>query len=785
MQKVQSFSEINAETTPLAGGKGGTLAQLYQQGYPVPNGFVVLTPAFNEEGLLPEAWEQVKNKVTHLKNNDSSAFAVRSSALSEDSGETSFAGEFETVLGVQSEEEIYEAIHTVWRSRRSERVKSYSQIHGLEGEHEIAVVVQSLVDSDMAGVLFTVDPVSGRTEMLGNYVHGLGEKLVSGEADAYNFTFNRPDGLYQGPMELSSISDQLYKVALKLEDDLGSPQDIEWAVADNTLYVLQSRPVTTLNIHDPKKGYYNYSLIGDYLWIGAGMGENLPGIMKPSTWSIWKIFFYDILEWEIEGLPTVGNIAGRPYFNTSLAFAVAGKIYGKKRALKLLEPSFGKMPDATLPPLNISYRDVIGIIPGEIGWQRTVKRLTKEIPGFIKTNPEKCNTIIEEIKGADSLAQLLVLWGDKVKPLFIHNSLMLKTINEHYQGPWTNLAVDLKKLVDKEEADLLMSTFGNTSEELASLGVIIGVSKIARGEISREEYMENYGHRFPDEWHLHSPRPYENSSWLDDQVEKFKENPFNLDEIAEKQGKKFDEAWKRFQAAYPGKSKKIKGKLDHFASLSSDREHIRSEITRSVCVIRELFLRAGELTGLGDDVFLLTYPELEAVFDGDNESLEFISARRETDSRLRQLPEYPATISGAFNPFTWSKNPDRRIDVYDSHKDTYAEDDPGIIHGNPGSGGIFEGTVRVINSLEEGHMLQNGEILVTSTTNIGWTPLFPRASAVVTDIGMPLAHAAIVAREIGIPAVVGCGNATTRLKTGDRVLVDGDQGVVRLLDFEA
>lgn len=90
----------------------------------------------------------------------------------------------------------------------------------------------------------------------------------------------------------------------------------------------------------------------------------------------------------------------------------------------------------------------------------------------------------------------------------------------------------------------------------------------------------------------------------------------------------------------------------------------------------------------------------------------------------------------------------------------------------------------MINSLEEGYLLQKGEILVTSTTNIGWTPLFPRAAAVVTDIGMPLAHAAIVAREIGIPAVVGCGNATTRLKTGDRAQVDGDQGVVRLLDIE-
>ena len=116
MHQVQSFSEIKEETTRLAGGKGGTLAKLYQQGYPVPNGFVVLTSAFTDTGLLPEAWEQVKNKIAQFKNNDYTAFAVRSSALSEDSGETSFAGEFETVLGVQSEEEIHEAIHTVLKS---------------------------------------------------------------------------------------------------------------------------------------------------------------------------------------------------------------------------------------------------------------------------------------------------------------------------------------------------------------------------------------------------------------------------------------------------------------------------------------------------------------------------------------------------------------------------------------------------------------------------------------------------------------------------------------------
>jgi pyruvate,water dikinase len=109
-------------------------------------------------------------------------------------------------------------------------------------------------------------------------------------------------------------------------------------------------------------------------------------------------------------------------------------------------------------------------------------------------------------------------------------------------------------------------------------------------------------------------------------------------------------------------------------------------------------------------------------------------------------------------------------------------DSDGLITGHPGSAGRVEGTVRRIDSPRQGAQFQSGEILVTSTTNIGWTPLFPSAAAVITDIGASLSHAAIVARELGIPAVVGCGDATTRLKTGDRVRIDGGRGIVEILE---
>jgi rifampicin phosphotransferase len=138
-------------------------------------------------------------------------------------------------------------------------------------------------------------------------------------------------------------------------------------------------------------------------------------------------------------------------------------------------------------------------------------------------------------------------------------------------------------------------------------------------------------------------------------------------------------------------------------------------------------------------------------------------------------------IRGHFDPFEWAADPQRRGDIFDAatiHKAKKSS----LITGSPGSTGKVSGIVRVAITPEDGQQLQSGEILVAVQTDVAWTLLFPRAAAVITDIGAPLSHAAIVARELGIPAVVGCGDATTRLKSGDRVQVDGAQGTVKILE---
>jgi pyruvate,water dikinase len=229
----------------------------------------------------------------------------------------------------------------------------------------------------------------------------------------------------------------------------------------------------------------------------------------------------------------------------------------------------------------------------------------------------------------------------------------------------------------------------------------------------------------------------------------------------------------------------MRRRIDQVGPRARLREDTRSEYARDRWVVRQFALRAGELTGLGDGIFFLSVAEMVDLLSGDGQAVDHIPLRRDTYERYKALPLYPPIIRGRFDPFQWAADPNRRSDLFDAQASlTSLAADPGRagpIVGSPGSAGRVEGLVRRLERLDEGDQLQQGEILVTAQTNIGWTFLFPRSAAIVTDVGAPLSHAAIVARELGIPAVVGCGDATTRLRTGDRVRVDGGRGVVEIL----
>jgi phosphohistidine swiveling domain-containing protein len=684
----------------------------------------------------------------------------------------------------------------VRESRWSERVQVYSKAKGMGGGHaeeghDLAVVVQRLVRADISGVLFTADPVSGsHTHMIGNLIFGFGEELVAGEAEPYTFTLARPKGRHEGLPELGRFARTLFKLALRLEEELGGPQDIEWAIAGRKLFLLQSRPITSLVGYNPATGEWNDSLTGDYLWSNTNLMEAVPDVMTPSTCSLTRILHFDTATAVMpRTLPLTGNICGRPYMNLSLALSIYCLTGMKLQdAVRRVEELFGRLPeglDFSVPPV-FTLSEVLRLVPANILLEVRFRKRIRNMPEFVVKAPGRCRELRKRIRQAQTKAELSALWRDELRPYVVHAFYMLRGAMKWFDNPAAVLRHDLVELVGEADAHALLSNISGNTELLASLGPVVAVSRVARGEMSREEYLERYGHRGPHEWELSVPQPAEDPDWLERQLADYARSPVDVDALLKQQRSTWEAAWRRFQERYPKQTSSMRRRLEKFATDARRREAVRSEVTRVAGVVRPFALRAGELTNLGDGVFFLTLDEiLDVLATGDASSVAAtatIPARRQTYDRYRALPPYPAIINGRFDPERWAADPNRRSDFYDSHASSAISEGSETITGFAGAAGRVEGLVRRLDRAEEGAQFQAGEILVTTTTNVGWTPLFPRAGAIVTDVGAPLSHAAIVARELGIPAVVGCGNATMRLRTGDRVLVDGGRGTVEILE---
>jgi len=521
---------------------------------------------------------------------------------------------------------------------------------------------------------------------------------------------------------------------------------------------------------------------GDYLWTNMIVGEVFPTAITPSTWSVWQDFFSKL---SLGDTPSIESIAGRPYLNYSLMYSFLFKIMRKhERVIGMIKDSVGVPPAGVdIPWFPISWRTVLfQVLPREFRNELKKGKLKKNAPEFLAMVRDRSQELGRRIGDAQG-DELISLWTDESRPLWNEIHLLQDKMNEDLQGLTRKLKIELTKLLGDNEANALLTTISGAGE-LASLGPLVGLSRLRSGELSREGYLQRYGHRGPHENELAEPRPYKDPDWLNTQLAEFARSPVDVMALLEKRDAEFDAVRERITRQLPPKqARDIARRIDETVETNTLREATRAELTRLVGVIRALFLRAGKLTGLGDDVFFLTIDEVIDVLSGDASAAARIPGRREVYEKYRALPPLPAWIRGRFDPFQWAADPNRRMDVFDPHAPapSVALGPDSVVRGHPGSAGRVEGAVRRINSPDEGDRLQPGEILVTSTTNVGWTPLFPRAAAVVTDIGGSLSHAAIVARELGIPAVVGCGDATMRLKTGDRVRVDGGMGTVTRL----
>ncbi len=779
-----SFTASTQEMHSIAGGKAATLAKLYQKGYPVPDGFIVFPPAFSNDQLLPQAWRDIRRELERLRNTNgfTGAVAVRSSAASEDSAKASFAGEFDTQLNVSTDDLVKEAIETVYLSRKNKRVETYSQAKGINSDHVVSVIVQNMVPSEISGVLFTADPISGNPScMIGNFIDGLGDRLVSGKVDGQIFYIKRPRGEYEGPKEFEPFSRALNDMAIQLERELALPQDIEWAIAGSRLYLLQSRPITTPLPGNPAADERNDSLKGNFLWSNVNFGEAIPDVMTPFTASaleqgpVAKIV-------KFKDYSAYGTICGRPYLNISV-FASIFHALGKnnRQIIELLDSMALSLPKGLEIPLIASSKTILfSIVPQMILLEWRQRRSMRTLPALLAGNEAWCSEMRRVIEQAQTKEELRFLWEYKLKKHLHQIWFGLLASANHYSGYTTSLRRELIADVGPDTADALISGMSSESKLLASLGPLVGLSKVSRGEMCGKEYLKQYGHRSPNEIELSSPRPIEEPGWLDKQLADYRQASPDAEELLSAQRNRFQSAWEHFRKDFPHKEKLIEKRIGEVAKRARLREEVRSEYVRVFEIWRFWALRAGVVAGVGQDVFFLTLDEVIGLLNGGTDTLGHISGRKEAYARYKRLPPYPTVIKGPFDPFQWASDPNRRYDYFDAQAQT-AVVPASAITGVAGSAGRAEGVVRCLSNPEEGDQLQAGEILVTSQINIGWTLVFPKTAAIVTDVGAPLSHAAIVARELGIPAVVGCGNATMLLKTGDRVKVDGSRGIVEIL----
>ena len=784
---VYALGKLPAEEAAAAGGKGRVLADLYQRGFPVPDGCVLLPGAFAGDALSDAAWEMTQHELARLRRGGAQAFAVRSSALNEDSAQASFAGEFESVLSACSDAEIRAAVQEVRRSRHSARVKAYSQAKGLEaGEHPLAVVIQKMIQPDYSGVLFTANPLTGSLmQMTGNFVPGLGDKLVSGQVSAKEFSFERTAGDYYGPAELQPAARTLHREAHAIEDALGSPQDIEWALAGKHVFILQSRPITTMNGYNPITAEMNDTQKGNFLWSATNLMEASPEVLTPFTASLLPYLSQrGGPALTVKGQPLNGIIGGRFYANISVQVTAFARIFkgDPHRTYREMSGWWGEIPaEMEIPLLPLTKQEwQRSMLPHLWRTTRQFARYRRQAPQFLQQNRQRCTQLRESIHRATP-ADLLAIWHDAVFPAYRDAMFHIVAAGSDVQ---VRLERELRALVGAEDANAMLSNLSGQFGHLESMGPMAGLGKVLRGEMTRAEYLENYGHRGVNEGEAAWPRPVEDPQWLDRQLAEWQHCPVDIEALQARQRVAFQAAWERFRQQHPGRVKTIQKRLEQAAQAARQREVMRSEATRGMTVLRAFALRAGEMLEIDENVFFLTIDETLAALAGDASALLHIPVRQEVHQRYQALPPYPALIRGRFDPFAWAADPNRRSDIYIAGRQSAlpaATADQHTISGAAGALGVVEGTVRRIDSIEESGQFQPGEVLVTTMTNIGWTPLFPRAAAIITDLGAPLSHAAIVARELGIPAVVGCGDATMRLKTGDRVRVDGGRGLVEIL----
>ncbi|MGK3990215.1 PEP/pyruvate-binding domain-containing protein [Sorangium sp. So ce136] len=809
---VHRLSELSRADLPTAGGKGANLGEMLRLGLPVPPGFVVSTQAYAEQA---RAWGLAERLGAHLAASDDHAaasaaeelfrsgamlasvegairaayrelgaarVAVRSSATAEDLADASFAGQQETFLDVASEDEALASIRRCWASLYSPRALHYRRARGIAHlSVEIAVVVQQMVPADAAGVLFTVDPVKQRSDwMLLSAAPGLGEAIVSGHRRGDTYRVRREPRGGGGPQAGSpaqrgalaivdrdlespgrpALGDaellELGRLGLSLEAHFGCPQDVEFAVASGRVFLLQSRPITTL-----------------------GAAELEPIEPAPT----------DRMDEALERFP----IAPRPLDH----WAIKNNLRAFIHALRHMGFAVSDA-DAQEPPAHV-WRETL-LLPKPRPTVRLLGAPAKLAACFnhdlsawwsgeplsqllAASQPVDCARLgdAELIERTDHVAEV---YGDVMGQRFERGpSFMLGT---------AALSLAVRLAVGKARApallaDLLGGIRTRTSEANRALFRVAKQAERAGPDVAEairsgrteelrateagraclaavDAFLDAYGHREGVGPYLSTP------TWKNDPepVWCLLRSFMALSEFPDDGGvARYTTALLQIERRLgwvPGLARAFRALTEHVRAATVFREDSHFDLTRPLSAMQTLVAELGRrlhdrgLLPTATDAFQLSEQEAKAWLLGrapPKEEIEALLKRRRATYQVVNTRWQQQRIQGG---------------------GTGDE-----LRGTGASSGVVRARARIVRGEHQFDRLRPGEILVCAYTNPSWTPLFALAAGVVTDTGGAGSHAAIVAREYGIPAVMGASGATERIADGQQILVDGAEGLVKLL----
>ena len=739
------------------GTKAWNLGQLLARGFPVPDGFVLTTSAFNRflaanelgQGCSPEAVlaaeipGDVENALIHAAGAlGDISLAVRSSGVAEDLAGASFAGQYETVLGVRGREALTSAVRRCWASAFSERVAEYQATHGPRGRVGMAVLVQRLVPADAAGVAFTANPVTGeRSEALVSAVQGLGERLVSGQATPDEWTVKGQEATRrsggQGAIRAAQAR-AVAELARRVERHFGVPQDIEWAIARGELFLLQARPMTAL----ADRVEWEAPLPGGWLRnfrLGEWIGDPVTPLFE--SWLLTRLeerLFANFRKIVKGPVPRPLHVVVNGWYFATGNFVPSKPSAMLRMMLRYVLPSLILRPRRTLMMVSpMKARGVVNAFVRE--WRESILPRYRAIveagqARVDSSGPSELLRLVDEVAdtAGDYFFSVVAVAGNAWK-----TELALATFYH----------------------ETLYPQIGGTHQRLLQgLGATSPVPP-PHSTIGLDWFFPTIGEGIP------APQgtPAVAARWA--RV------------VAERR-----EAERKAREALAGQPKLLKRferRLETAQRFALIREEHVSSFTLGWPLLRRAVLRLGDrLRGRGvladdEDVFFLSHDELVAALHEPTKD-DFAGTttqRRLTWERQRRLA--PPVVLGQMSPFL-GRLLDKALKTLGgaSTKDGHA------VSGLAASPGRATGPARVIRRAEEFDRLQPGDVLVSPATTPAWTPLFSRAVAIVTDIGSLAAHASLVAREYGIPAVVGTGDATTRLRDGQTITVDGSLGVV-------